>query len=77
MSETISKTEFKAHALAVLRDIEQTGEARVITDRGTPTLEIRKLRREDRSPLEKLCDSVVSFSRPTEPVAENDWDLLS
>ena len=32
--ESISKSEFKAHALEVLRDIEQSGESRVITDRG-------------------------------------------
>ncbi len=36
--EQISKTEFKAHALEVLRDIEQSGQPRVITNRGKPTV---------------------------------------
>lgn len=36
MNDPISKSDFKAHALAVLRDIEQTGEPRIITDRGKP-----------------------------------------
>lgn len=77
MSESISKSEFKAHALAVLRNIEETGEPRTITDRGKPTLEIRKLRVEERSPLDKLRTSVVAFEAPTEPVAETDWEALS
>lgn len=34
----ISKTEFKAHALEIFRDIEQSGQSRIITDRGRPTL---------------------------------------
>ena len=33
-----SKSEFKAKALEVLRAIEKSGEARVITDHGKPTL---------------------------------------
>lgn len=34
--ELISKSEFKVHALEVFRDIEKTGESRIITDRGKP-----------------------------------------
>ncbi len=33
----ISKSDFKAHALEVLRDIEESGNPRIITDRGRPT----------------------------------------
>lgn len=72
--ELISKTEFKAHALEVFRDIEKTGESRIITDRGKPTLEIRKLRESKKSPLELLRGTVVKFIDPTAPVAEDDWD---
>ena len=54
--ESISKSEFRAHALEVLRGIEQTGRSRVITDRGRPTLEIRKLRQQE--PLELLKGTV-------------------
>ena len=39
--QEISKTEFKARALEVLREIEQTGVSRIITDRGRPTLEVK------------------------------------
>ena len=69
-SGKISKTKFKAHALEVLRDIEQTGQARIITDHGRPTLEIRKLRQQQANPLDVLKDSVVKFVDATSPVAQ-------
>ena len=72
--EPISKSEFKAKALEVLRAIEKSGEARVITDHGKPTLEIRKLRQQDTPPLERLQGTVLKFDAATEPVAEGDWD---
>ncbi len=68
----ISKTEFKAHALEVLRDIEKSGKPRVITDRGKPTLEIRKLRQQKIAPLEVLKGTVVKYSAATDPVANDD-----
>ena len=72
--ELISKTEFKAHALEVLRDIEQSGKPRIITDRGRPTLEIRKLRQQEVAPLEVLKGTVVKYAAATEPVADDDWE---
>jgi antitoxin (DNA-binding transcriptional repressor) of toxin-antitoxin stability system len=72
--ELISKTEFKAHALEVLRDIEQSGKPRIITDRGKPTLEIRKLRQQEVTPLEVLKGTVVKYAAATEPVADDDWE---
>jgi antitoxin (DNA-binding transcriptional repressor) of toxin-antitoxin stability system len=70
----ISKTEFKAHALEVLRDIEQSGQSRIITDRGRPTLEIRKLRQREVDPLELLKGTVVKYEAATAPVADDDWE---
>ena len=72
--ESISKTEFKAHALEVLRDIEQSGQPRIITDRGKPTLEIRKLRQQAVSPLEVLKGTVIKYEDATAPVADHDWE---
>ena len=72
--ETISKTEFKAHALEVLRDIEQSGQPRIITDRGKPTLEIRKLRQQGTPPLEVLKGTVIKYDDATAPVADDDWE---
>ena len=72
--ELISKTEFKAHALEIFRDIEQSGKPRIITDRGKPTLEIRKLRQQEITPLEVLKGTVVKYAAATEPVADDDWE---
>lgn len=74
--QEISKTEFKARALEVLREIEQTGVSRIITDRGRPTLEVKKLRQGPHSPLETLRGSVSHYIDPTEPVADDEWDSL-
>lgn len=71
--EQISKTEFKAHALEVLREIELSGKSKIITDRGRPTIEIKKLRPQQ-SPLERLKNTVVKYEAATMPVADDDWE---
>lgn len=72
--EQISKTEFKAHALEVLRDIEKSGQSKIITDRGRPTLEIRKLRRQEVAPLDLLKGTVLKYEDATTPVSDSDWE---
>jgi antitoxin (DNA-binding transcriptional repressor) of toxin-antitoxin stability system len=76
MMEPISKSEFKSHALEVLREIERSGESRIITDRGRPTLEIRKLRQQRALALGNLKGTVVKYDVATESVAEDEWDSL-
>jgi len=71
--EHISKTEFKAHALEVLREIERSGKSRVITDHGKPTIEIKKLRQRKQSPLEVLKGTVLEYDAFDEPVGTDDW----
>lgn len=75
--EQVTKSQFKAKALEFMRQVETSGESVVITDRGQPTIEIRRYRADQRSPLEKLKGSVVEYKAPTEPVAENDWEAMS
>ena len=72
--EQISKTDFKAHALEVLRDIEKSGKSIIITNHGRPTLEIRKLRQQVLDPLTLLKGTVLKYEKPTKPVSEEDWD---
>ena len=72
--EYISKSKFKAHALEILREIEQSGETRIITDRGKPTLEVRKLRQKPMDPLIRLKNSVLKYDAATEPVGDDDWE---
>lgn len=74
--ETVSKSQFKAHALELLRRVEASGEPLIVTDHGRPTLEIRRYIPRERLPLEVLEGSVVEYHDPTEPVGEQDWDAL-
>lgn len=74
MSATVSKSQFKAKALAYFRLVEDGGKPIVITDHGEPKLEIRRHRAGGPTALESLRGSVLKFERPTDPVAEGDWE---
>lgn len=76
-SEEVSKSQFKAKALEFLRRVEATGESVVITDKGRPTVEVRRFRSDRRTPLERLRGSVVQYESSTEPVGEGDWEVLA
>lgn len=69
----LSKSQFKPRALEVMRQIEQTGETLIITDHGVPTLEIKPYQSRTRNPRDILRGSVVSYTGPTLPVADNEW----
>lgn len=71
----ISKTVFKSKVLEFFRQIEETGEAVVVTDHCWPCLEIRPYRPYDRNPLEVLRGSVLRCERLTDPVGEEDWSV--
>jgi antitoxin (DNA-binding transcriptional repressor) of toxin-antitoxin stability system len=77
MSSQVSKSQFKATALEILRSIESTGDSVIVTDHGKPTIEVRPYREIERSPLEVLKGSVAEFDEPTKPVGENDWEALA
>jgi antitoxin (DNA-binding transcriptional repressor) of toxin-antitoxin stability system len=70
----VSKSEFKAKALEIFRQIEASGESVVVTDHGKPALEVRTYRSMERNPLDVLRGSVVRYENPTEPVAEGEWE---
>jgi antitoxin (DNA-binding transcriptional repressor) of toxin-antitoxin stability system len=72
----VSKTEFKAKALEILRQVESSGDPIVITDKGRPAIEVRRYRADQRSPLDRLRGSVVELSHPFDPVGEDDWETL-
>lgn len=76
MSESISKTQFKARALEYFRLVEKTRQELVITDRGRPVLKLVPFTREPGDALLLLRDSVVRYETPTEPVGEDDWEAL-
>lgn len=76
MTKTVSKSQLKAKALEYFREIEASGETIIITDNGRPTLEIRRYQQPVRDPFEVLRGSVLRYDDPTEPVGEDDWDML-
>jgi PHD/YefM family antitoxin component YafN of YafNO toxin-antitoxin module len=75
--DQIPKSLFKAKALEFLRQVEATGEPVIITDNGRPTIEVRRFRVDQRTPLERLKGSVTTYTSPTEPVGDNDWEALA
>ena len=77
MQTKVSKSQFKAKALEILRRVEATGEPVLVTDHGKPTIEVRRHRSLARSPLDLLRGSVVEYRDPTEPVGEQDWEALT
>ena len=74
MQTEISKSQFKAHALELFRQVEASGQPLIITDHGHPTLEVRKLEDRVRVPRDVLRGSVLRFDLPTAPVAVDDWE---
>jgi len=70
----VSKSQFKSRALEFFRQVEKSGESVIITDHGEPKLEVRPFRPQQDDPLFRLRGTVLRFERPTEPVAENDWE---
>ncbi|KAG0161834.1 hypothetical protein DFQ30_005343, partial [Apophysomyces sp. BC1015] len=64
----VSKSQFKAKALEFFRRVEASGESVVVTDHGTPALEVRTYQSIDRNPLDVLRGSVTRYDDPTAPV---------
>lgn len=74
----IAKAAFKAHALEVLRRVEATGEAVLVTDRGRPVVRIEPFYGEDDAAvLAGLRGTVRAYHDPTEPVAGKEWEALT
>jgi len=72
----VSKSQFKSKALEFFRQVEKSGEPIVITDHGEPKLEVRPFRLLQDDPLSRLLGTVLRFERPTEPVAEDQWEAI-
>ena len=76
MESRVSKSHFKAHALEILRHVETTGEQVIVTDRGRPTLVVRRYAGEARDPRQVLKGSVLRYDDPFLPVDEEAWESV-
>ena len=76
MTQVVSKSRFKAHALELFREVERTGGEIVITDRGRPVLKVVPYKAEPSRLMSELRESVVRYDDPEEPVAPEAWEAL-
>ena len=74
--EQISKSRFKPQALEIMRRIEQTGQAILITDHGVPVLELKPYRADalKDDPATYLRGTLLEYIDPDKPVADDDWE---
>ena len=76
MKRSVSKSQFKPRALEYFREVEKTGKALIITDRGKPALKIVPYSEDPEAWLKLLRGSVLKYKDPTEPVGVDDWRVL-
>ena len=75
----VSKAAFKAQVLEILRRVETTGEAVIVTDRGRPVIRVEPYFGGDDTALAALRGSVLEYRDPLEPVDlpdEQAWEAL-
>ena len=65
--QQVSKSNFNARASEYLEQIERTGQAMIITDRGKPVLRITPYSRDPDEALKALRGSVLRYEDPLEP----------
>ncbi|HRP79984.1 MAG TPA: type II toxin-antitoxin system prevent-host-death family antitoxin [Aquamicrobium sp.] len=76
MTIRVSKSQFKAKALELMRQVEASGKPLVITDHGRPALELKPITKTAGDPLARLKGSLLFYDRPFDPIDESEWDAL-
>ncbi len=77
MKNAVSKSKLKAHALEYFRQVEESGQELIVTDRGKPVLKIVPYHFDAAEHLSVLKESVVRYDKPFEPVGADDWESLT
>jgi len=79
VEKTVSKSKFKPRALEYFRQVEETRQGLIITDRGKPVLKITPYQpapeAEGAGP-QRLRGTVARYDKPFEPVGLEDWEAL-
>lgn len=76
MEKVVSKSRFKPQALKYFRQVQESGQELIITDRGRPVVKIVPCTPDPSELLAELRHSVLRYESPTEPVAAEDWEAL-
>jgi len=77
VARRVSKLQFTLRALEYFRQVEQSGEALIITDHGRPVLKVIPYSAELSDVLNALRNSVRKYDRPMDPVGLEDWESLT
>lgn len=73
--KTMTVTEFKAHALAILAKISETQEPLILTKRGVPVAEVVPYRVKGTHPEPGLLAEMFSFEKDiVSPLGEDMWE---
>lgn len=79
MQQVISKSQFKTHALELLRLVETQKQPIIITHDGKPVAKVIPYREESDSEatLKSLRGSVIYYKDPDKPAIDpEDWEVL-
>ena len=80
LQQAVSKSQFKAHMLELLREVEKTKQPLIVTHGGKPVVEVgpykEKEQLDDAAILKSLRGSVIKYEDPDEPVGLEDWEAL-
>jgi len=76
VTETVSKSRFKAKALEYLRNVEHRHEELIITDHGRPVAKVVPLVSDVADLLAPFRGSVTDYRDPLAPVGLGDWEAL-
>lgn len=74
MQQIVSKSELKAKILEYLRNVEKEKQELIVTHAGKPVAKIIPYK--EKAILESLRNTVLYYNDPTEPVGQNDWEVL-
>ncbi|HRJ44013.1 MAG: hypothetical protein KJZ86_27840 [Caldilineaceae bacterium] len=78
MAVTISKTQLKARMLQIFRELEESGEELIVTDRDRPVLRVVPFR--PRTTVEDVFADIYGqiefFEDPNAPTSDDWLDLL-
>jgi len=72
----LTKTTFKAQALAHMRNVQATKRPLIIIDRGKPVLKVMPYAEDMEAELAKFRGLTLRYDDPLAPVGIDDWQLV-
>lgn len=73
---TLSITDFTGKSSEYFRQVQETGEALILTESDKPVLQIKPYPKTDDEILEFLRGCIIHYDDPLEPVGLEDWEML-